>query len=205
MTLFPRKEGFSPRKSPVFPRDSTFFRLLPIHFPMGEKNFREILEEKMAVSGAGSTERPRPRTPAGTLELSSFWPDAPRKRASSQVNIKQATRIYPPPPPKPEPPREPEKQDECLPFERLSAVEQVASRVLGLNEQAVLGRKDLKRTYRSLVQNLHPDHHSTSLSEAEKRRRTDKFRAIHEAYSVLEKAFRREAQVQNRRVSLRGS
>src|SRR5262249_48024348 len=80
--------------------------------------------------------------------------------------------------------------EEGLDAAHLSPLEWVALRVLELNAEEKITRKSIKKSYRRLVRQFHPDRCPPNMAEAEIQRHVQAFREIQEAYVILERALR---------------
>ncbi len=162
------------------------------------RSFHDILQEKLDVSPGGEeifeSVRVSPEAHSNTLAFESFFSqlhntvDAFVSEVLPGVSLKKtpyAQGKTAAKSPKNERPTRPERTKIRS---QLSAVEVVALSVFvkfgaaDLEKCEILGETIIKKTYRRLAVNFHPDTNQSAQGAA--------FRELHEAYSVLSKMFR---------------
>jgi DnaJ-domain-containing protein 1 len=155
---------------------------------MGEKSFREILEE--SLKSKAHSPRPEPKMEIQRPAFDEGWLNG-LKPPVTQIAAKMA-EVYPRQPTAKVKPTPKPKTDKVIAVALLTTSELTALPILGIAATTIfLSKSDVKSTYRSLVRQFHPDRHPAGLSRSESLKLTEKFQSIQAAYEVLEGAFAR--------------
>jgi hypothetical protein len=150
---------------------------------MPQKTFREILEEKLQPKSAKSAptaaytivETPhwldfQVVKPAQRPSLGDAYPASPRAKMQAPPCVKALSRF--------------------IVVKDLAATGVAAAQVLGFSLQTDrISERELKKSYRTMARQFHPDHHAKGLSPVEKERLTSRFQALQAAYELLQEAL----------------